>query len=134
MQPSCYAAAAVGCAESLGGSGREWALARLEHGALHLVVAPRAVVEARAADGVHLVEEDQARLLRARHLRRAPVHKSVNNSVHMSVHMSVHKSLHADKTSGTLKALPPRYGSRQWYGSRHWYWSRQPGSPATQPT
>mmetsp|Transcript_22292 Transcript_22292/g.53383 ORF Transcript_22292/g.53383 Transcript_22292/m.53383 type:complete len:281 (-) Transcript_22292:263-1105(-) len=46
----------------------------LEHRALHLVVAARAVVEARAADGVHLVDEDDARLLRARHLEELTHH------------------------------------------------------------
>jgi len=38
----------------------------LQHGALHLVVAARAVVEARAADRVDLVEKDEAGLFRAR--------------------------------------------------------------------
>ena len=36
----------------------------LQHGALHLVVAARAVVEARTADGVHLVEEHDAGLVK----------------------------------------------------------------------
>lgn len=46
----------------------------LEHGALHLVVAARAVVEARAAHRVHLVEEDDARLLGARELEQLAHH------------------------------------------------------------
>merc|ERR1719327_2424332 len=46
----------------------------LEHRALHLVVATRAVVEARAADRVDLVDEDDARLLRAGHLEELAHH------------------------------------------------------------
>lgn len=46
----------------------------LEHRALHLVVAAGAVVEARAPDRVHLVEEYDARLLGARHLEELAHH------------------------------------------------------------
>ena len=46
----------------------------LEHSALHFVVAAGAVVEARAADGVDLVEEDNARLFAARHLEQLADH------------------------------------------------------------
>ena len=40
----------------------------------HLVVPPGAVVEARAANGVNLVDEDDACLLRTRHLEKLTHH------------------------------------------------------------
>lgn len=43
----------------------------LEHGALHLVVTARAVIEARTTNGIHLVEEHDACLLGPRHLHGA---------------------------------------------------------------
>ena len=47
---------------------------KLQHRPLHLVVPARPVVESGATDSVHLVEEDDARLLLSRHLEQLSHH------------------------------------------------------------
>lgn len=47
---------------------------QLKHGPLHFVVAPSAVVEPRAADGVDFVEEDQTSLFGSCHFEKFPNH------------------------------------------------------------
>lgn len=53
----------------------------LKHGALDLIVAADTIVEASAANGVDLVEEDDARLLRSGHLEELADHASTFTDV-----------------------------------------------------
>mmetsp|Transcript_15507 Transcript_15507/g.44094 ORF Transcript_15507/g.44094 Transcript_15507/m.44094 type:complete len:360 (-) Transcript_15507:226-1305(-) len=61
----------------------------LKHGSLHLVV-PALIIPARPADRVHLVEENDARLLRPRHLKQLTHHPRTLSDVFLNQLTSDH--------------------------------------------